>query len=113
MAYTARKLITNAYYLSGIVARRLQEVSGLQISDGLDLLNDLLGVKTAQTTLIPYYAEYDFTLTQGVQTYFIPNLLAPETMTFFIDSVRYQMYPVGRREYWGSGRVEGVTSLPF
>jgi hypothetical protein len=113
VAYTARRLITNSYYLAGITARRLQTVSGQQISDGLELLNDVLGVKTAQTTLIPYYEQYDFDLETGVQDYFIPNLLAPESMVFYIGTVRYEMYPTPRREFFGSSRVDNVNSLPF
>ena len=65
MAYTALELVTRAYYLSQIVAREAQTVSGSQISDGLYLLNALLDVKASDLQLIPYYQEYDFTSVAG------------------------------------------------
>ena len=55
MAYTARMLITRAYYLSQIVSRQLQEVSGEQIEDGLFLLNALLQFKSTDLREIPYF----------------------------------------------------------
>jgi hypothetical protein len=113
MSYTARELITKAYYLSGIVARNLQTVTGDQLSDGLDLLNGLLAVKTAHQQLIPYYKEYAFAAVIGQEKYLIPNLIAVETFTFNIGSVRYSMLPVSRGKYFGTGRVDNITSLPY
>lgn len=114
MATTARQLITRSWYLSGIVARNAQTVSGDQITDGLELLNALLDWKSINTALIPYWT-YDTTITTvaGQESYFIPNCLAIESMTFTLDSVRYSMDYVTRRVYFGSGRVENIQSLPF
>jgi len=113
MAYTARQLITKSYYLSGIVARRLQSVSGNQLSDGLDLLNDLLAVKTVDQRLIPYYREYALTAVIGQEKYFIADLIAVETFTFNIGSVRYSTTPASRKQYFGTGRVDTIQSLPY
>ncbi len=113
MAYTARKLITNAYYLSGIVSRGLQSVSGEQLTDGLDLLNALLAVKAIHQTLIPYYQEYSLTVVKGQEKYFVPNLIAAETLTFNIGSVRYSMLYTARDRYFGSPRADNVESLMF
>jgi hypothetical protein len=113
MAYTVTKLITESYYLSGVVARALQTVSGDQISDGLDLLNGLLQIKFANERLIPYYKQYNFSAASGQEEYYIPQLIEVETFTFNIGPVRYSMQPMGRRQYFGSGRVDNITSLPF
>lgn len=113
MAYTTTQLITRSYYLSGIVARGLQTVSGEQITDGLYLLNAYIAVKTADTVHIPYFQEFNFTLTASQETYFIENLLHIETFTFFINNVRYSTAPVNRKTYFGSGRIENISSLPF
>jgi len=113
MAYTAIKLITNAYYLSGIVARTLQSVSGEQLADGLDLLNALLAVKSIHQTLIPYYQEVPINAVVGQEKYLVANLLNAETLTFYIDSVRYSMIPVSRDVYFGSARADNIQSLPF
>lgn len=113
MSYTVTKLITNAYYLTGIVSRRLQTVTGDQISDGLDLLNDVVGIKSAQTRLIPYYKEYKDNLVQGQEKYFIPGLLLAETFTFNIGDVRFATAQMGRRAYQGTSRVDNIKSLPF
>jgi hypothetical protein len=113
MAYTARKLIANSYYLSGIVARTLQSVSGEQLTDGLDLLNALLAVKAMHQTLIPYYREYSFNAVIGQEKYSIPKLIELETLTFNIGSVRYSMMAQSRNKYFGTGRVDNIQSLPF
>ena len=113
MAYTVTQLITNAYYLSGIASRELQTVSGDQIFDGLNLLNLFLGVKSAQTRLIPYYTQYNFVAVPNQEQYFIPNLIEVETFTFNIGPVRYSMQPVSRRPYFGAGRIDNIASLPF
>ena len=45
MPYLAQTLITRSWYLSGIVARGAQTVTGDQITDGLMMLNALLDFK--------------------------------------------------------------------
>lgn len=114
MAYTARTLTTRSWYLSGIVGRRAQTVDGDQIKDGLMLLNDLLAWKSIDIALIPYW-KYDTSITTvpGQESYFIPNCLAIESITFNLDSVRYSMNFATRRAYFGSSRADNITSLPF
>jgi hypothetical protein len=111
--YTARQLVTRSWYLSGIVARRLQSVTGGQADDGLFLLNALLDWKAIQIDLIPYWTYYEFMAQVGVERYFIPNLYAVELLTFNIGPVRYPMTPTTRTNYFGSGRVDNINSLPF
>lgn len=113
MAYTVTKLITNAWYLSGIVSRDLETVSGDQISDGLDLLNAVLAIKTANRRLIPYFTQYMLNAVPNQEVYFIPNLINAETLTFNIGPVRYSMQWLDRKKYFGTGRVDNISSLPF
>lgn len=113
MAYTVTDLITKAYYLSQVVSRELETVSGQQLADGLIWLNALLSLKSAYTRVIPYYQQYQFNAVTGQEMYFVPNLVAPETLTFNIGPVRYSTQPVSRRPYFGAGRVDNITSLPF
>jgi len=117
MAYTVRKLITNSFYLTGIVARGLQTVDGQQLSDGLDLLNDLLAIKTANSRLIPYYSFETINLEVGKETYFVPKLIEISSITFNMGndptSVRFSTSTIGRRQYWGSSRVNGMNALPL
>jgi hypothetical protein len=114
MAYSALTLITQAWYTSGIVARRLQTPTGDQITDGLFLLNNLLAVKfAAESRLIPYFSNYEGVFVPGQEEYFIPNLALADTMTFVIQSVRYSMIPLSRRQYFGSPRANNINSLPF
>lgn len=113
MAYLANELITRAWYLSGIVARNLETVSGDQSTDGLFLLNALLDFKGTDLRLIPYYRAYNFDMVVGQETYLIPNLYAAESLTFNLDGVRYPMTPVDRTKYFGTGRVNAINSFPF
>lgn len=113
MTYTVLKLITNAYYLSGVVARNFQRVDGPQYQDGLDFLNEILGDVTIKSGMVPYYKEFNFNGVIGQEKYFIPYLIDLSTLVFFIDSVRYQMSQVSRIDYFGSGRADNINSLPF
>ena len=52
--YTVTELITKAWTLSGIVAAQAETVSGDQLKDGLDHLNDFLALQNANSRMIPY-----------------------------------------------------------
>ena len=65
MAYLASTLITRSFYLSQILSRELQTITGTEMSDGLYLLNEIFDEKASDTQLIPYYKEYDFNTVQG------------------------------------------------
>jgi hypothetical protein len=113
MAYTTDQLITESFYLSGVLSKDLQTISGSQKSEGLRLLNAVLAIKTANERLIPYFTTYDFDAVQGQERYFIANLITVETFTFYLGDVRFSMSPVSRKNYFGSSRAENVESLPF
>lgn len=113
MAYTALQLITRAYYLSQVVSRSLQTVSGDQITDGLYLLNADLDYKSTDLRLIPYFTRTTFNTVQGQEMYFIPNLLYVDSLTFNIGSVRYSLIENTRREYFAGPRVDNIQSLPY
>jgi len=112
MAYTVTKLITDAYYTSGIVAREFQQPTGSQLNDGLDFLNDILADKAIEKDMIPYYLKYEFNAVAGQEMYFVPNLEQLDTLVFFINGVRYQMNQMDRIDFFGSGRAN-VNALPF
>lgn len=111
--YTAQTLITRSFYLSQIVGRGLQTVSGEQINDGLYLLNALLEFKSSELQLIPYFTEYFFNTVQGTEMYFIPSLVYTDTMTFNIGPVRYPLIDMSRKEYFNGPRVDNIQSLPY
>lgn len=118
MAYTTQDLITNAYYLSQIVARDLETVSGSQLDDGLFRLNAFIAKKDISTKLIPYYSVTEDNFVVGQEMYFIPNLVDVETFAFLIEdgsneNVRFEMERKTREQYFGYARVENIQSLPF
>lgn len=113
MAYTALELITRSYYLSQVVSRSLQTVSGEQITDGLFLLNADLDYKSTDLRLIPYFTELDFPTIQGQELYFIPNLLYVDSLTFNLQTVRYSLIETTRKEYFATPRIDNVQSLPY
>lgn len=113
MPYTAQELITRSWFLSGIVARNLQVPTGDQIYDGLQMLNDLLNFKQIEIDLIPYWTYIELPLVAGQEFYFLPYVAAIESATFNIDVVRYPMDFVTRRNYYGTSRVDNISTLPF
>lgn len=114
MAYTARKLITRSWYLSGIVARNLQDVTGDQATDGLDLLNSLLGFKQVETDLVPYF-KYLTTISTvpGQEEYFIENVSIIQSATFDYGTVRFPLTELSASQYLASARVNNIVSLPY
>ncbi len=112
MAYTVTKLITDAYYASGIVSREFETINGSQLQDGFNFLNDVLADKAIEKDMIPYYTKYEFTAVIGQEQYFVPNLESLDTLVFFINNVRYQMAPIDRIGFFGSSRAN-INSLPF
>lgn len=113
MTYLASQLVTNSWYLSGIVARGLQVLQGDQLADGVQLLNDLLNFKQIEVDLIPYYTYIELPLVQGQEYYYLPYVSKIETATFNISNVRYPMDRTSRNVYFGSSRVDSISSLPF
>jgi len=119
MAYTTRELITDAYYLSGIVSRNFQTVTGEEINDGLSRLNFFLQDKGSDIELIPYYSEVQGNFIVGQEKYFIPNLVKIDTLAYYLTnpndtaSVRMQMEEFSRYQYFETPRVEHVNTLPM
>jgi hypothetical protein len=113
MLYTARNLIIDAYYLSGIVARDDQEVSGAQIMNGQRLLNGLLAVKAVDNKLIPFYKDYSFPTVGHIRKYFVEGLIASETVSFIMNEVRFPSYNVTRKYFFGPGQSMNVFAPPF
>ena len=108
----ANELIAKAYYLSDVVSRELETVSGSQQADGLDMLNDLLAEKSAKGYRIPYYTHSTFNMVAGQEEYFIPDLIEVDAITYNIGDIRYSVRQVNRRFYFGSPRADSVESLP-
>lgn len=113
MAYTTNQLISDAYYASDVVSRDLATVTGSQISDGLQWLNDILTEKQIDKSMIPYETTYTLNAVIGQEAYPIPGLVQIDTLTFFKNNVRFAMVYNKRNRYFGSNRVENIESLPF
>lgn len=113
MAYTVTQLVTNAYYLSSIVSRDFETVSGTQLNDGVEVLNDIIADKTIDNGMIPYFNKLAFPAVAGQSVYFIPDLIEADTFVFFINSVRFATQMQQRHQFRGTPRAENIQSLPF
>ena len=110
---TARELITDAWYLSGIVSRDLQSVSGSQISDGLRMLNALLSQLSRNSKYLSYITHTTEPLVTGVAEYEIPGLMELNELTFSLDNVNYQMIRESEYRFWGSSKITDIVSFPW
>lgn len=108
----AGELVAKAYYLSEVVSRELETVSGSQHADGLEMLNDLLDEKSVDGKRVPFFEEKNFPGVAAQEKYFIPGLIEPTTLTFVDSTVRYAMQFEGRDQYFGRTRVENITTFP-
>ncbi len=114
MVWTARELITESWYLSGIVSPQAQTTTGFQIEQGLRLLNRVLDFKQVQTDLIPYfkYKEDVFTVASQ-EKYFIPNVSWIQSITFNFSEVRFPLTYLTNTQYFANARVNNIVSLPY
>lgn len=113
MSYLTSNLISDAYYLSGIVSRDFETVTGSQTTDGLRLLNDVLADRTIDEATIPYTDRINFPAIAAQSEYVIPNLIDIDVFTFFIQGIRYQTRNQQRNEFFGSFRATQIQSLPW
>lgn len=113
MAYTVLKLITGAFYASGIVSRELETVSGQESTDGLGWLNDILLESRTDMGMIPYETTSTFTAVVGQEEYEVTDLIDVDTLTFVKDQVRYPITYAKRHKYQGEGRALNIDSLPY
>lgn len=108
----AGELVAKSYYLSEIVSRELETVSGSQSADGLEMLNDLLDEKSVDGKRVPFFEDKSFPGVSGQEIYFIPGLIEPTTLTFVDSTVRYAMQFEDRDRYHGRTRVQNITTFP-
>lgn len=113
MPYTTTQLVTSSFYLANILARDDQVISGSQLQEGVNLLNEFISIKTANQSLIPYFSEYDFLSVISQKKYFIPRAVLLETLTYEIGGVRYATTPIGRISFQGNARVNNIDSLAY
>ena len=113
MAYTTNQLISGAYYASGVASREFETVSGSEIGDGLEWLNNIITEKVVDTGMLSYETTYDFNAVIGQEKYVIPNLISIDTLVFHIDSVRFGMEKIKRDSYFGRSRADNINGLPF
>ena len=113
MAYTTLQLITGAYYATGVVSREFETISDVETTDGLIWLNEIIAEKAVDEGMIPYETKYEFNAVQGTSEYFITGLVQADTLTFYINDVRYSMQPQQRNQFFGSDRVTNVQTLPY
>jgi hypothetical protein len=119
-AFTSGELVNLAWDLTGAVSSGLQTVSGEQFQIGMDALNELLAINTANMGLIPYFKQLDFNGVIGQEEYFFTGLIQVETLTFQIpnnptpnDTVRFPMSRKTREDYFATPRANGISSLPY
>jgi|SRR6185503_7705543 len=113
MTYTTTELITEAYFAAGVNSKEFETVTGPELQDGLIWVNEIIGEKATDSGMIPYHSKYTFTATQGTTEYYIADLIEPETLVFFKNSVRYSMGYQKMHQFFGSDRITNVETLPY
>ena len=109
----ATELTTDSYYLAGIVSPGFENVSGQQLTRGINLFNDVISESAISATLIDYDSHLEIDTVIGQEIYFVPGLVELSVLSFNLDDVRYYMTPLTRNVYFGQSRVDNITSLPL
>lgn len=110
---TAQQIVDSGWYLSGIVARDYEVVSGSQSADGLEILNDILSEMAVTGKYQPYYTQITQNVTKGSASFFVTNLIDCDSVTFKIQSVTYTMNRRNVTQYFNKSFVNSVESLPY
>ncbi len=113
MATTVQSLITGSYYKAQVVAREMGTVSGSQISEGFQWLNDVISDTDVNFSMVPYETTFAFPAVIGQERYFIPGLIQIDTLTFTLNNVRYSMQYQDRNQYFGAARTNNILTLPY
>lgn len=104
MTCMVTELITKAWNLSGIVAAQAETVSGDQLSDGLEHLNDFLALQNANARMIPYTRVQQLTCLAHSEELFVKYLLTLDALTLREEEPRsyaLKALPLlGRKEYF-------------
>ncbi|WP_339050235.1 hypothetical protein [Rickettsiella endosymbiont of Xylota segnis] len=100
----ATELITKAWTLSGIVAAQAETVSGDQLKEGLEHLNDFLALQSANSRMIPYTQVQELSCVPHEEKLFVKHLIALDTLTLSEAEPRsFLLQPLpllGRKEYF-------------
>lgn len=110
MAYTVTELITNAWNLSGIVAAQAETVSGDQLKEGLDHLNDFLSLQSTEPRMIPYTRVYTFDCKTREDELFIDHLQCVDVLT--IKTNNYLLKALGRKDFFSLPCLHYSPSQP-
>jgi hypothetical protein len=113
MTLLTSSIISEAYYLSSIVSRDFETVTGSQTTDGLRLLNEVIADRTIDHGTIPYTDKLSMNAVNGQSVYFIENLIDLDVFVFYIGGLRFQTVNQKRNEFFGSFRQVDINSLPF
>ena len=104
MTYTVTELITKAWNLSGIVAAQAETVSGDQLKEGLEHLNDFLALQNANSRMIPCARVEHLTCIAHSEELFVKHLLNIDALQLQEAEPRsyaLQALPLlGRKEYF-------------
>lgn len=117
---TSRALITAAYRSAGAISSG-DDITGTQEeTDGLEILNMMIGSWFANGILVPYSTKENFTLSAGTASYTIGTGLTFNTVrpnkiiSAFIRDGGYD-YPleiIGERQYWEGFSDKTATGRP-
>lgn len=106
--------------MNGIeIVNRAKYVSNLQSNiepdfekSGIFWLNRVIGLKSIQKMLNPYYKTISFQTEPQKYQYFIRDLIEPVTLRYFLQNVPYTLLRIGRNQYFGGAIFKNIQSLP-
>lgn len=100
--YTVRQLVSESYYLTNIVARDNEVVSGTQSALGLLLLNTIIDFSRTDKQIIPFWENKSYSTATGVSKYYIKNLSSIENITYLNGSEIIPLRMLNSSEYYDS-----------
>lgn len=113
MATTTQDVITDSFYLSQILARGYETLDPEMLSDGLNRLNGFIALKSVEKRMISYYSVYNGFFVPGQEEYYIENLVEVDSITFQLNTIRFNMREYSRYDYFATARANFIQTLPY
>lgn len=119
---TTNDIVINSLFLIGELGVG-ETPDARMLSTGIELLNEIIDVFAADSIYIPFLTTLSFTMTPGVGTYSISDILLGATVNadrvvdlsfanYNVDTVVYPLQIINKATYYNHVRISNLTARP-
>jgi hypothetical protein len=107
------ELINDSYRFGNIIAEEGQDLTAVQLADGVRLLNYVINKINIDGDEIALNANESLSLTAGVDTLLLPDYIKVTKMQYNLGNVFLDVHLQSFEDFYNGARVAGVSSIPY